>query len=240
MTANIVIDDREFQRALRAYYPTTRRTLAQIVNQRAYNIAGRTMDMMKPAPGREQSTRRHIRAYMNSTVSTRVRVVKSGPNKGKYKRAGAKGNQLARVNLIIQMRRAKRGLKGLYGAAMRQAEGKFKQAAQVGVGFLKSPFVAVVRDLGMSVKFKPRIRTSWGRIAIWPGSRGRGTVNPAQDGMNPTVIMKMLWNVRGHPGRVESLIVPHLQRAFNDEAREIMRHVQEKMQKDADRINARR
>lgn len=239
MIARLTIDDRQFKAALREYRQTTRRSLPEILNQRAFNIAARTMDSMKPAPGEEQAQRTKIKTYMDAQISTRIRQVKSGRNKGQFKRRGSKPNQLARVNLIIQARRARKGLPGLYGAAMRQAEGSFKRAAQVGVGFLKSPFVAVIRGLLSYVKFR-RVQTRWGRISVWPGSKGYGTVNPANPGINPVVTMKTSWTTKGHPTKVNSLTFPHLQAAFNAEAAEIMRHVREKLQKDADRINARR
>ncbi len=237
----ITIIDQQFREALQAYLPTTKRSLSEVLNRRAYVVAGRTLDSMKPEPGREQSERRRIRSYLNSVVSTRLKVFKGGKRKGQFGRAGARANQLARVNLIIQKRRSKMGLKGLYGQEMITAEGKFKQAAQVGVGYLKSPFVAVVRDLRAYIKGPiPRIRTSWGRISIWPGSKGRGLVNPANPGINPAVVMQMKWQTKGHASKVESLTVPHLQAAFNAEAAEIMEHVRRKMQADADKINARK
>jgi len=229
----IDIDTREFERALDTYFASTTKGLAEVLNQRAFNVAARTMDSMNPEPGTEDFMRAHIRSYMNAPVSDRIRFTK----KGKSKRRGSKQNQLARVNLIIQARRAKMGLKGLYGKAMTDAEGRFKKSAQVGVGFLKSPYVAVIKGLLEYVKFR-KVATKWGRIPSWAGSRGRGTVNPAQRGWSPIVIMKMLWNVKGQPTRADRLTRPHLQAAFDAEAREMMRHVAEKLQEGANKINA--
>lgn len=242
MNATIQLDTRQFQRELRKYAETTRKTGAQIVNQRAYNVAGRAMDMMKPEAGREQSTRRLIRAYLNRTISTRIRLAKSGKRKGQFIRKGKRSSQLAAVNLIIQARRSKKGLKGLWGKAMVSAEAQFKQAAEVGVGFLKSPFVAIVRGL---TEYQPpgrrmRIKTQWGRISVWPGSKGYGTVNPAKPGTSPTVHIGLRWRVKGAPTKVQRLTLPHLQRAFDAEAREMAAHVQRKLQKEADKINARK
>lgn len=239
MNAKLEIDSRQFQKALEMYLPTTRKSLAEVLNQRAFNIAARTIDSMKPAPGGEQAARTRIKTYLNEQLSTRIRQVKSGKNKGKFKRRGSKANQLARVNLIIQARRSKKGLPGLHGQGMASAEGKFKQAAQVGVGFLKSPFVAVIKGLLDYVRFR-KVQTRWGRISVWPGSKGYGTVNPANPGINPVVTMKTNWATKGQPSKVQSLTLPHLQAAFNAEASEMMRHVQEKLQRDADRINAKK
>jgi len=238
MSATISIDTRQFNRALQSYYENTQKGLVEVVNQRAFNVAARTMDSMKPAPGDEQSERSKIKLYMNQQVGAdRTRVIKSGPNKGLRKRRGSRANQLARVNLIIQARRAKMGLPGLYGKEMRSAEGKFKLSAQVGVGFLKSPFVAIIKGLLAYVKFR-KVKTQWGRISVWPNSRGSGRVDPAQQGWSPTVTMKMFWHVRGRPTKVDKMTRIPLQLAFAAEGREMMRHTEEKLQKLADKINA--
>ena len=234
MSVKIDIDTREFMRGLDQYFASSKKGLAEVLNQRAFNIAARTMDSMKPLPGGEQQARAKIQGYLNESLSPRIRMTK----KGTFRKRGSNANQLARVNLVIQARRSKLGLKGLYGQEMRQAEGKFKKAAQVGVGFLKSPYVAVIKGLLDYVKFR-KVATRWGRISVWAGSKGKGTVNPAQAGWSPKVVMSMLWNVRGQPTKADSLTRPHLQRAFDDEGREMMRHVAEKLQAEANKINAR-
>lgn len=239
MNAKLEIDGKQFQRALEAYLPTTRKSLSEVLNQRAFNIAARTIDSMKPTPGGEQAARARIKNYMQQRqAAPKLAVIKYGKKRGQLRRVGKASNILVRANLIIQARRSKKGLPGLYGQGMVSAEGKFTQAAQVGVGFLKSPFVAVIKGLIDYVRFK-KVATRWGRISVWPGSKGYGTVNPANPGINPVVTMKVNWATKGQPTRVQSLTLPHLQAAFNAEASEMMRHVQEKLQKDADRINAR-
>jgi len=238
MSDTLTIDTTQFKKALREYAETTRKTIAQIVNQRAYNVAGRAMDLMKPAPGDEQGTRTRIKSYLQQRRGAdRYVISKTGK---KTRKKVKKSLQLVVANLIIQKRRSRRGLKGLYGQAMIAAEGAFTQASQVGVGFLKSPLVAIVRGL---TDYQPPgrrmpIKTRWGRISIWPGSKGSGTVNPAKPGDNATATMKMNWNVKGMPKKVERLTTIPLQSAFNAEEAEMRRHVAEKLQKEADKINA--
>lgn len=239
MSVGIQIDTRQFKEALQGYYRTTTKDLQEVLNQRAFNIAGRAVDSMKPSPGAEQSTRGKIKTYLNEQVSTRVRVATSGKRKGKFLRKGSKANQLARVNLIIQARRRKMGMKGLYGDAMRDVEGRFKTAAQVGVGFLKTPFLPIIKGLHSLVKFK-RIQTRWGRISVWPGSDGYGKVNPAKASWNPSVTMTMRWIVSGAPTKVQRMVLPNLQAAFDAEAREMVRHTTEKLQQTANKVNARK
>ena len=240
METGFTIDTREFSKALRDYAETTRKTAAQIVNQRAYNVAGRAIDMLKPSPGEEQSTRARIKSYLQQRRgSDRFLITKTGK---KSKKRVRKSLQLILANLIVQKRRAKAGLKGLYGREMVDAEGKFTRVAQAGVGFLKSPFAAVIRAL---TKYQPpglrmKIRTRWGDISIWPGSRGSAKVIPALPGTRPIVTMSMFWNVPGQPTKVERLTRYALQRGFDLEEAELVRHMTEVLQKEADKINARK
>ena len=235
MNMKFIADARQFNAGLDAYMKTTTRDLPDIVNQRAFNVAARTIDSMKPLPGSEQAERSKIKSYLNAQVSTRIRLVKS---KGTFRKKGSRANQLARVNLIIQARRAKAGLKGLHGQEMTEAEGRFKRAAQVGVGFLKSPFIPVIKGLIALVRFR-KVATRWGRISVWPGSAGFGKVTPAKEGLKPFVEMQMRWKVPGIPLKVQGLIFPHYQAAMNAEGAEMIRHAHEKLQASANRINSR-
>ena len=238
MSITIDMDLRQFEEAIVGYMATTKRSLPEVLNQRMFNIAGRAMDAIKPNPGSEQETRAGIRRYLNETVATSLKIFKRGKRKGRFGKKGSRANQLARVNLIIQSRRAKSGKKGLYGQEMSTAEGKFKQAAQVGVGFLKSPFIPIIKGLIGMVKFK-KVKTQWGRISVWPGSRGYGRVQAATATANPKISIQLHWNVKGQPTKVSGIVTPILQKAFNDESKEMMRHVAEKLQSEADKINSR-
>lgn len=233
----IQINTRNFTEALKFLKENTKRDLQEVLNQRAFNIAARTLDSLKPDPGAEQSTRARIKNYLNQQLTSRVRLATSGKRKGKFIKRGSRANQLVRANLIIQARRKKMGQKGLYGAKMADAEGRFKTAAQVGVGFLKTPFLPIIRGLQALVKYK-RVKTRWGRISVWPGSDGYGRIKPAQNSMNPSVEMSMAWKVSGAPTKVQRMVVPKLQASFDAEAREMVRHTNEKLQATADKVNA--
>lgn len=238
MKVGIEIDTRQFVAGLTAILVATKRSLPEVVNQRSFNIAARTVDSMKPAPGGEQAQRTKIKRYMEAQISTRLRIFKRGKRAGKFGRAGSKANQLQRVNLIIQARRARIGLPGLSGEEMAKAEGKFKKAAQVGVGFLKSPFLPIIKGLVAHVRFK-KVATRWGRISVWPGSAGYGRVKVATPGEASSVEMEMKWQVPGVPTKVQTLILPHLQAAVNAEGQEMLRHAESKLQSEFNRVNTR-
>lgn len=250
MTPGFKIDTREFKAALRERAQNMSRTLPDELNQRLINIVGRAYDMIKPMPGSEEGNRARIKLYMNEQLSQRVKLATSGKRKGKFIKRGKRMNQLARANLIIQARRRKLGIKGLYGAAMREAEGKFKQAAQIGVGSLKLPLLKIIRVLNPIVRFKSaftrtgtvRLKSGFvARIPTWPLSGYGASVQPAEEGWNPKVTWRMYWgNVPGTPRKIRKMIEPYLQRAVDAEAAEMRRHTAAKLQKDWDKVNARR
>ena len=233
----IEINTRNFSDAMKFMRENIKRDMAEVLNQRAFNIAARTMDSLKPDPGQEQSTRAKIKSYLNQQLTQRFSRRKSGKNKGKLIKRGSRANQLVRANLIIQARRSKMGKTGLYGAKMAEAEGRFKTAAQVGVGFLKTPFLPIIKGLHQLVKFK-RVKTRWGRISVWPGSDGYGKIKPAKSEVSPSVEISLGWKVSGAPTKVQRMVVPKLQMAFDAEAREMVKHTEEKIKQAADRANA--
>jgi hypothetical protein len=238
--STISIDTRQFKAALQEYRETTKRELRDILNQRAFNIAGRTMDALKPEPGNEKGARHKIKNYMDAMQgSPRLKMFKTGRRRGQLALKGGASGQLRRKHLILQARRKKMGMKGLYGKTMREQVGKFTQAAQVGVGFLKSPFIPIIKGLHDLVRFKS-VKTAWGRISVWPGSDGFGKVTPAKKSTNPFVEMRLKWIVSGHAGKVNKLIVPKMQSAFDAEAAELRRYVTEKLQAEANKIKPRK
>lgn len=240
MSARITIDVRQFQAALKEYRETTTKALPEVLNQRAFNIAARTIDSLKPSPGGEQSQRSAIKAYMDSPRGApKLRVVVNGPKRGQLKRVGRKQDRLMAKHLILQARRAKKGLKGLYGQAMRLESGEFTRRAQAGVGFLKSPFVPIIKGLVAMVKFR-KVATRWGRISVWAGSSGFGKVVAAKKSFNPFVEMKVHWKLAGDPGKVNAMVLPKMQAAFNAEAIELARHTRAKLQEAANKIKGRK
>lgn len=233
----IDIDTREFESALNTYAESTTRDIAEILNQRAFNVASRTVSLMRAKHGTERVRDTRIRTYLNDVISNRITQRKSGKDKGKFRRKGSAKNQLKVINLVIQMHRRKAGDKGLYGAEMRTAQDKFGNSARGGVGFIVSPFVSVLRGLMDKVRFKSVPGGIQG-IKVWANSKGKGIVLPAKKGWIAEVVMNMLWNVKGQPANADKLTRPHLQAAFDAEGREMMRHVAEKLQEGANKINA--
>jgi len=224
-----------FSAALAQYIPTTKRDLADIVNQRTLNVAGRAFDRLPPRD--VQAKRAEIKRYLQEPLSQRIRIAKSS---GRVVKKGKKENQLQRMHLIVQARRAKRGLPGLYGRAMKRASGAFLQRAQVSVGFVKSILLPIITTLNPLVRFKfPFAKTR--NISRWPGSAGFGRVQVAKAGEVSRAPFQIGANLKvPGEGKVRSLLAGALQQALYDEGREMIRHVREKMQATANRFNVRK
>lgn len=230
----IEINTHQFRNALIAYAKTTKRSMPEILNQRALNIAGRAFDLIPPKSGSGvDAKRRQIRNYMNALLAQKVRQVKSGPNAGRFKKSGQSRDQLMRKHLIAQLRAKQRGEKGLYGNEMRKASARVSRVAQNSVGFLKSLFLPIIATLNPICKFKfPAHKTS--NISRWPGSSGFGKVKIA-NGNSLESVLTVGANLK-RPGNAVSIVTSALQRAVNDEAKEIEAHIRRKMAQEARRM----
>lgn len=201
------------------------------VRQRALNIAGRIFDLIPPESGSPVEAKRfEIKQYMSTTLSSRVRMAKRGKRAGHLIRRGGRDRQLKRVNLIVQARRAKSGKKGLYGEAMSAASGYFQQNAQKAVGFLKSPFLPIIRTLNPMCRFKfPFAKTK--NISRWPGSSGFGWAKVVNSDKSPMVILDANVTVDANEGRVQSIYNAAATRAVADENADMENHMRERAEK---------
>jgi hypothetical protein len=233
------LDTSQFDRAMGLYVQSTNRDLAEIVNQRALNVAGRAFDLIPPSSGGAiEAKRRKIKSYLDTLISSRLKRLTSGKRKGQFGKKGKRENQLQRRHLIVQARRRKAGLKGLYGQAMRDAAAKLSRTSQVSVGFLKSIFLPIITTLNGIARFKfPFWKTS--NISRWPGSAGHGQVSIAVPGTNPIALLRATANTTGwNDAGARKILQDAMQGAIDAEAAEMVRHVAEKMQKTANRFNA--
>lgn len=96
MAVKVTIDDREFQAALKAYMKVSRRSLAEIVNKRAVNIAFKSIKHTPAAGKRDINSElraKSKRAPKQSLARLRVIVVNRRKSKeipeGKFLTAAA-------------------------------------------------------------------------------------------------------------------------------------------------------
>jgi hypothetical protein len=238
------LDTREFDKAMNELIVTGTKTPAEETNQRAMNVAVRAFNTIPPHD--VAAKRAEVKAYMDRQISQKIKQNISGKNKGKFRKAGRKKDQLRLRHLIVQARRTKLGLKGLYGTPMRKAAGAFSQMAQASQGYLKSVFIPIISGLYPYVKYRPKAAFTIGSkmnpgssVARWPGSAGSGRVTPAKDGSVKAVTLfeTITKVISGQEPKVRLIQVMALVGAMRDETEEMKRHLIDRMNKTFRKVN---
>lgn len=152
-----------------------------------------------------------------------------------------RAHRLERANLILQARRAKMGLPGLYGYEMWTRSEKFKRVMATSVSYLQVPFAWIIRQLNKHVRFK----VPYGRllkIATWPGS-GSSNSQAIEAGTPwaPALLWALSIKLRG-PGveRAVRYLKNALQIGVSLDAIDMQNRVRNQFQQDANRFNARK
>jgi hypothetical protein len=242
MQATAGINKREIERLrknLIENVAASGRDLNEQVRQRALNIAGRTFDGIKPQVSGEalDNRRFEIKRYMDTPISSRIKLAKSGKRKGKFIRKGGRKRQLTRAVLIIQARRKKEGKKGLYGREMRYAVGSFVGISQKAVGALKSGLIPIIRTLNGLCRFKfPFYKTR--NIAQWKNGYAFGFARIKTDKMSPKVFMEFGANVKTNDAKVQAIFENAANPAISAEATEIEQHMKRRNEKMAQKFNS--
>jgi len=145
MAVKVTIDDREFQAALKAYMKVSRRSLAEIVNKRAVNIAYKSI------------------RYTPKAKKTKIRSDLKGMSSVHPKAPIAA--------LIVNLNARNRKRKGYYGDKMREKIDKLIFIRQMKIGFIRSGFLGAVKDLQPLAKVRRRPP----RVNVQGKPKGYGT-----------------------------------------------------------------
>jgi hypothetical protein len=222
----------DFRRAFWNVQRNSHRSLKDQINQRTMNVAVRAFQALPPSdvPGK----RKEVKAYMDTQLAQKVVQNKTGKNRGKFRKAGRGRDQLMRKHLIVQARRKKEGLKGLYGNAMRIASGELSRVAQISQGYLKSVFIPIIVGLYGVVKFRPPASLTQ-YVARWPGSSGSGKVSPAKTTINPTAVISVDIELKdSQNAKVLAMYEAAIGQAIRDETSEMRSHYEKQLQRELD------
>lgn len=126
MAGEIKIDDREFKAALRSYMKQSRRTLAEIVNKRAVNIAFKSI----------RYTPKAKKSRINRDLKQKSLIAPKAP-------IGA---------ILVNSKRKP----GLYGPSMIDAVEDLKVKRARTLGFIKSGWFGAIKDLQPHAKVRRR------------------------------------------------------------------------------------
>jgi hypothetical protein len=155
VAVNIQIDTKEFNSALRDYIKVSRRSIAEIVNKRAVNIAFKAI--------------RHTPKALKSKINRELK-------------AKSKLNPKAPLGAILVNKGRK---PGLYGEAMTSEIEALKQRRARTIGFIKSGWLGAVKDLQPHAKVfrrPPRVNVQGPPKGY--GKPARSGLNPTAEIVN--------------------------------------------------------
>ncbi len=211
-------------RAINRLIPFTEKTGPEIVNQRLMNVGGRAANKTPMAD------KVKIISELGE-VGRKIRVTKKGKlvrGKRVYAKSARKDAPLAA--LIINSRRKKAGKPGLYGKQMTSAVKRMIGGKTRSVGFEKSGYFRGIRRLASTLQ-KPFIIANMKGISVRGQPKGEARPAPSRS-LRPSAIL--INKVKG----ISKVGSQPLQDAINEEAREIVRHVEEKMAPGIKQFNA--
>lgn len=242
----MTVDTSRFDAAMKTYLLSTKRDLHKAINARFFFLMVRLFVLVPPkSPGQE---RRRIADYLGTPVGDINRK-----DRKTGKRVG-KSRLLRRVHLIAQSKETKAGRRGLYGEEMKRAASAFMRKALGSVGYLRSMVVKGIRVYNrgfsqfQSAKRKPLVKPAGYKpprktnaalvslanqyglpeenVAVHKGTKARGY--EAIPGFNPTASLTMTAGIANDQyGRVAGIYNPAMQRALDDELKELEAHMTE-------------
>ncbi len=150
---------------------TTKKTLAEVVNYTA-------QDMAFKAVGATAAASREEIAQKLGQIGNQISFTKKGKMKRKKPRLIKEDSYAAR---IINSLRLKAGEKLLFGEAMEKAVNAFINSKQRAVGFVKSGWIASIRELASRTGSKVRLNFR----GVKQYGRPKGYATPAKDDIRP-------------------------------------------------------
>ena len=242
----MTVDTSRFDEALKTYLLSTKRDLHKAINARFFFLMVRLFVLVPPrSPAQE---RRRIADYLGDPLGNINRKDrKSGKKVGKSR-------IFRRVHLIAQARNQKQGGRGLYGERMKDAASELMRKALGSIGYLRSAVVKSIRIYNRgfaqfeSAKRKKLKKPSTAKpipptnkalvalanqyglpeenVAVHKGTIARGV--QAVPGWNPTAFVSMRTGIADNQyGRVAGIYNPAMQRALDDELKELEAHMTE-------------
>ena len=221
--ATVKVDFRNFNAAFKRYMKATSRTLTEVVNKKAGLIAVQALNNTKRAD--RSSIENTLGSIVTTTRQTRKgRTVKSK----KLSLVKSNSSNAPLAALIVNKRRAAKGLPGLEGAQMAQAIRKLLGGKFRSIGFLASGWIQAIK----------RIQAAAGSLGLGYNrsvrqyGESKGGAIPAKESLNPIATIFNEIDAHANP-RAAEVIRRGVQQALNKEAASMDAYVEKKMSKDA-------
>lgn len=223
-------DQRKFDEALREYVKVSSRTLATIINTKAYYIARKALWFTIKSDAWQMKTQL-------GGIVTVQRLTKKGKlrNRRVLQLKDSRDYDAPLAAVIINARRGRAGDNGLYGKAMDKAIRGLLTARARSIGFIKSGWLPSIQILApLSDKAgQPQIDREAKQVG-----RAKGTATPAKPGFDLRAeIVNLASPIRDKKGALLKYGSEGLTTAFQDETASMWDYIERKMKPDAEAFN---
>lgn len=229
-------DFNEFDATLQRYLDETQKDVNLVVAEKAFELAG---GYGNSNPGALQLTEHanagKIGQELAATVETTQKTTRSGKVRTVQKRSFGSDDQTRKTLAarIVNARRVAQGDNPIWGAELRKEATKLTNARIKSVNFIRSGWVGAIRDLASRVR-----RSGSSSIKEKGQTKGHAVVS---GGWSPSVeIINTALNPKsGGNSRMVAVAQRGLAKAVVSVTRSMERYLERRMQKIADKHNAR-
>lgn len=233
---------REFQQTLRSYARESSKDFDQIVLEKSYQLAG---GFGAKNPGALQLTRHADPARIAREMALSVTETQHTNKKGKVsirrKLSFGSGDKNTLAARIVNWRRRKEGQPPLWGQKLDAASKALTQARVKSVNFVRSGWLASIQKLGPLIKKSGNVGglRQKSRLKGVATTSGLGSNRPSVTVINRALNPERRGNPHVTPSRLKQMAEEGLGAAMQSVTRDMVRYMERKLQKTADKYSAR-
>lgn len=236
MTGGIKVDTREFRKALNEYRKLSKRDIPAIINTKAFYIARGAVRNTLKTP--KEKIKNQLMQPSNIAPSAPLAAIIINSVLGGGKGTGKHLDKSLPKSIWAMVKNGKRGLQG---ADMKKAVKTFVASAVRTRAFLASGFLEAVKDFGRLAEKKIGAAAMDRTVKRYGKAKG-SAVTAKQDAWVARAVITN--SASGKSEKSGAALMKHagaaLQQAFNDEVASMRQYVRDKMQKTANKFNAKK
>jgi hypothetical protein len=231
---DLTLDQSVFTDTLEQYMQVTKRTVAQVINTKSWYVARKAIWFT------DKSDKGMIESSLGRMVKV-DRLTKSGKTvrRRQLELVSSSQQDAPLAALIINARRGRKGIPGLYGKAMTAAIRDLLASRGRSTAFLKSGWLGAVKKLG------PLADKAGGTPPIDDKARRygleKGYADPAEPGFDVTalIVNEACTRHDATGSALQRVGGKGLQIAFDDEAASMQQYIEDHLRPDAEEFNRR-
>lgn len=226
------VRDNQFRDALRRYVRVSKSAIPDIVNRKAFFIARRAV-IETPTASKMLMDEELGRVFRRKgKLSVRWEAAGAGKWGLRHFKSGDARLEAPLAALIINARRGRKSLPGLFGEAMKQAMAILIAARRKSRAYLKSGWIPAIKRLEQAVKSRrgaPRMESSPRQVG-----QPKGSAIPATNGFRVRAVIENAVAAAGgraehHAEAVKRFGEPALQRAFDRETKSTLDEISRRL-----------